>query len=47
MPEKKAIQLKLDSLIVTENYAVSHALNRHFTTMGIQPTADNVSDCTH
>jgi hypothetical protein len=34
---------------VTDNDAVdavSHALNGHFTTMGIQPASDNVFDCT-
>jgi hypothetical protein len=36
----------LDNLIVTDNDAVSHALNGHFTTMRIQPAADNASDCT-
>jgi hypothetical protein len=45
VPEKKAIQLKLDNLIVTDNDTVYHALNGHFTTMRIQPAADNVSDC--
>jgi hypothetical protein len=46
VPEKKAIQQKLDNLIVTDNDAVSHALNGHFTTMVIQPAADNASGCT-
>jgi hypothetical protein len=46
VPEKNAIQLKLDNLIVTDNDAVCHALNGHFTTMGIQPAAGNVSICT-
>jgi hypothetical protein len=46
VPEKKAIQPKLDNLIVTDNDAVSHALNGDFTTMGIQPASDNASDCT-
>jgi hypothetical protein len=45
VPEKKAIQLKLDNLIVTDNDAVSHALNGHFTTMGMA-VSDNASDCT-
>jgi hypothetical protein len=31
---------------VTDNDAVSYALNGHFTTIGIQPAADNASDCT-
>jgi hypothetical protein len=44
--EKKVILLKLDNLIVTDNDAVSHALNGHFTTMRIQPAADNASHCT-
>jgi hypothetical protein len=46
VPEKKVILLKLDDLIVTDNDAVSHALNGNFTTMGIQPAADNAFDCT-
>jgi hypothetical protein len=36
VPEKNAIQLKLDNLIVTDNDAVSHALNGHFTSMETQ-----------
>jgi hypothetical protein len=31
---------------VTDNDAVSHALNGHYTTMGIQHAADNASNCT-
>jgi hypothetical protein len=31
LPEKKAIQLKLNNLIVTDNNAVSHALTSEWT----------------
>jgi hypothetical protein len=37
---------KLVNLIVTDNDALSNVLNGHFTTMGIQPAADNASGCT-
>jgi hypothetical protein len=46
MPEKKAIQLKLDNLIVTDNDAVSHALTGHLTRMGIQSAVDDAPNCT-